>query len=384
MSPEDESKSVFDDRDAFAASHRPDRFEYRDEEITTLRSVLSPAIASGGTASALVCGPAATGKRTAVAITVETVQSRTAGADLRFVPVECPIDATAYKLSIATTNALLDEDALAESGYTRETAFRRLRGQIRDTDGTPVLRFDRVQRADPMEFEKLLAGLFDATGDLPCAVVAVADGLAYRNELAVETRRRLDGVLYFSPYDHAQRHSIVDDRVTAAFCPGACPDDVVARCLSYAETTDAPVRRAFEVLRRAGDEATTAGVATLRLAHVDQAISAVERDRLAETLEGCSPHERRTFAALASVGDGRFESIYEAYRQRCREQDVSPNRKRSVHNYLDALVEADLVEATERRSAVGGRYFEYSVVPDVDLAEASLAAIDGGDSGATE
>lgn len=374
---------MFTDRQVLTADYRPERLDYRSAEIEALRSVLSPAVYSGGTATALLCGPPSQGKRTAVELAVEAMASRPAANDPHVLPVDCPDGATAYRLAIAATNAL-GADALAESGYTRETAFRRLRGRTRDADGLPVLRFDHVQRVDPAEFESLLAGLLDGPGELPCAIVAVADCLAYRNDLDVETRRRLDRELYVGPYDPDQRRSILADRVAAAFRPDACPEAVLEQCCSAAESTDGPLRTAFELLRLAGDRAVEDGAATLAPEHVERATVELERARLIDALGARTLHERRTLAAVSAAADGRFDSIYDAYRRRCRERGDSPNRERSVHNYLDALADADLVDATERRSSAGGRYFEYAVVPDAELLDEALAALEPADADGRE
>lgn len=379
MPPAGDARGVFSDRQVLTADYRPERLDYRGAEIEALRSVLSPAVYSGGTATALLCGPPSQGKRTAVQFAVEAMASRPAANDPQVLPVDCPDGATAYRLAIAATNAL-GADPLAESGYARETAFRRLRGRTRDADGLPVLRFDRVQRVEPAEFESLLAGLLDGPGELPCAIVAVADCLAYRNDLDVETRRRLDRELYVRPYDVDQRRSILADRVAAAFRPDACPEAVLEQCCSAAEGADAPLRTALDLLRLAGDRALEDGASALAPEHVDWATVELERARLIDALEGRSRHERRTLAAVSAADDGRFDSIYDAYRRRCRERGDSPNQERSVHNYLDALVDAELVAATEKRSSAGGRYFEYALVPDAELFDEVLAALDPADA----
>lgn len=372
MSSGDASAAVFADRSVLESEYLPASLAYREAELAALRTVLSPAIRSCGTACCLVCGPPAQGKRSAVHLASEELGRRPGAAETSVVPVECPPDATAYRMALAATNALSDGNTLAESGYSREAAFRRLRGRLRDADGTPVLRLDGVQRLDPPELEGLLAGVFDAPGDLRCAVVAIADDLAYRNALAVETRSRFDRKLYVGAYDPEEWRAIVEHRVRNAFDEHACPESVVDQCCLHAADADAPLRAAFDVLRLAGDAVAEREDRTLAIEDVDRAWSRLERERIVDLLESCSSHEQRTLAAVATVDSGRFDALYDDYRRRCEAADVTPNRERSVHNYLDALAAADLLSVTERRSSAGGRYFEYELVPDGDTVAATL------------
>lgn len=367
----------FADRSVLDVDRVPDRFPFRDAELDAIRTALSPTVNSGETTCVVLCGPSGQGKRTAVTVTAKR-GGRSDGPEPRLVSVECDAESTAYRLAIATTNALSEEESLAESGYSRETAFKRLRGRIRDSDRPPVLRLDHAQRVDAMEFETLLAGILDATGTLPCAIVAVADGLEFRNGLDVETRARFDAELHFSPYDAHQRREIVEDRCAAAFHPDTCPDRVIEACLARADRADAPLPTAFDLLREAGDLAAARASTQLTTDDVEHAHAIVQRDKLVDAIERCSPHERRVLTAISTIEESQFADVYEGYRRQCRLEGVPPNRERSVHNYLDTLVDAGLVAATEARSSTGGRYFEYSLVPDADLVETLLGSVEEG------
>jgi len=371
---------TFFNESVFDPSHTPEQFRYRDAERAVLRSVLSPAVRSGATACFLVCGPRAGGKRTAIDLAIDALESAEDALSVQRATVNCDLDGTAYRLAIAASNALPGEDSLAESGYSRETAFRRLRGRLRDVDGVPILRLDHVQRVDPEELEALLAGLLHGTQAVPGAVVAVTDSLDYRNELAVDTRTRFDQEIYFGPYDTSQRESIVRDRASAAFDPAGCPDDVLDRCLEFAASTDAPLSTAFDVLELAGRRGADSGADALTIDHVEDATDVVQRRRLRAAIERCSTQERRTLAALLDAEEPRFGPIYESYRRHCRTDGVTPNRERSVHNYLDALSDAGLIETSEGRSSAGGRYFEYELVHDPDAVRAALSAVETDDS----
>ena len=361
----------FADRSVLASDHRPECFPFRDDERATVRSVLSPAVRSGETACCLVCGPQSSGKRTTIERAIETLEVRDGAEVAHTAVVDCKPDATAYRIAIEASNALPGDDALADSGYSRETAFRRLRGRLREVDGVAILRLDHAQRVDPAELEALLAGLFDGSKDVRAGVVAVADGLEYRNELSVDTRRRFDQECYVGPYDAEEREAIVRDRIETAFTE-ECPGEVVDRCLAFAATTDAPLRTAFDVLDLAGDRAASVGDDALAIQHVEHAEGVVERERLTAIVDRRSAQERRTIAALLAVDDPRFDNIYERYCRQCRADGVTPNRERSVHNYLDALSGAGLIVASEGRSSAGGRYFEYELVHESETVEAVL------------
>ncbi|AWB28237.1 Cdc6/Cdc18 family protein [Halococcoides cellulosivorans] len=363
------SDRVFTDRSLLDPDTIPAVFEHRDAERDALRTVLSPALWGSGPATALITGPPGAGKRTTVAVVTARTDTPGDRPAPRLVPVACTGEATAYDLAITTTNTLAGEDVLAASGYTREAAFGRLRDRIVDAAAPPVVRLDGVERLDPAELEGFLGGLCDESA--ACGVVAVADD---RESLPRGVRERFHGAIDVAPYDTATERAILSDRAERAFTDGACPAATVERALDRA---DRGLRDALRLLDSAGDRVASAGRETVAPDDVDAADRTLREQRLRDRIDDRSRHERLTLAAVLD-GDGaqRFADLYANYCDRCAAADVDPNRERSVHNYLDALVTSGLLTAERRRSPAAGTHFAYQAAVDRTVLRQSLVAVD--------
>ncbi|MFB6162217.1 MAG: Cdc6/Cdc18 family protein [Halococcoides sp.] len=366
------TESPFADRSLLDPDAIPPAFDHRDATREALRTVLSPALWGSGPATALIAGPPGAGKRTAVAVTVDRAERPGDRPGPTLVPVACEPETTGYELAIAATNTLVGDGVLATSGYTRETAFRRLRHWITQAAGPPVFRLDGADRLDPAELEVFLGVLFEES--VACGVVAVADDASIRERFPRGVLDRFHGEIGVPPYDEATERAILADRAEHAFEAGACPDETIDRALGLSD--ERGLRTALELLDAAGDLARAAGADVVDPTHVDRADRDLRAERLRERIEDCSRHERLVLGAvLDGEGEHRFADILERYRDRCAAVDVDPNRKRSVHNYLDALVEAGLLAAERRRSADAGTHFAYRPGVDRDALEGVLDAV---------
>lgn len=371
----DPTAAPFADRSVLDPDALPPTFEHREATLEALRTVLSPALWGTGPATALLAGPPGAGKRTAVAVTVDRAATPGDGPDPVLVGVDCAADRTAYDLAIGATNALVGDEVLATSGYTRETAFRRMRHWIGQADGPPVFRLDGIDRLDSAELERFLASVFDAP--VVCGMVGVADDPAVRDELSRGVLDRFHDEIAVPAYDAATERSILADRVERAFEDGACPSATVDRALEFA-SDDRGLRTALELLAAAGDLAEASGASVVEPALVDRADRERRERRVRDRIESRSRHERLVLeAVLDGDGEQRFAEVYAGYRDRCAAVDLDPNRRRSVHNYLDALVEADLLAADRRRSPDAGTHFAYRPGADAEFIGGALVEIDG-------
>lgn len=362
--------TVFADRSLLDPEAIPPVFDHRDADCEAVQTILSPALWGSGPATALIAGPPGAGKRTIVAVVTARADPPGGRPGPTLVPLTCGPDTTAYDLAIAATNTLVGDEVLASSGYTREAAFGRLHDRIARSPAPPVVRLDGVKRLAPAELDGFLARLLDTTA--ACGVVGIADDPTARDALGRGVLERFHGEISVEAYDAATERAILAERAERAFRAGACPDATVDRALDRA---DRGLGTAIELLDSAGERADAAGSETVEPDHVDAASRTVREQRLRDRIADRSRHERLALAA-ALDGDGpqRFAELYASYRDRCAAAGVEPNRKRSVHNYLDALVTNELLTAERRRSPDAGAHFAYQVRADHDILRQSLAA----------
>ena len=300
------------------------------------------------------------------------------GGERESVVIDCDAHGSAYGAAVALANALAPSEApLARTGHSKATVLTRVDERLREAEGTLVV-LDAIDAVDaPALLEQLVDGI--VAGGV--ATICVASDHAVRNDLPLPIRRRLCArELVFTPYERDDLYRILEQRATAAFRDGALSPEVLDRCVTVVESTfDGDVERGIRLLGFVALVADEDGARQVSTEHVTHARDRMVSQRISDHLADAPHHRAGCLEAVHNCVTGRDEApridtLYDAYRTRCREDGVDPISKRGFHDHLRALRDGDIVTTTSHRSGTPGHYYRYDLGVEPSAVQLALAA----------
>ncbi len=160
---------------------------------------------------------------------------------------------------------------------------------------------------------------------------------------------RIGHTIEMKPYGYEECLDILKYRANLAFKPGAVPDELIEM---VAETCvrSKNIRDGLEILYRAGLRADKEEKSQLTPEHVRWASENVFDSMRYDTLGQLTLHELLAALAIAKrlasrqVVSVKLTDIYRQYRILCEEFKIEPRKEASFRNYLNKLVEMELVD----------------------------------------
>jgi Cdc6-like AAA superfamily ATPase len=166
-------------------------------------------------------------------------------------------------------------------------------------------------------------------------------------------------VLTLNPYTPSQVRQILSDRARRALQPESVERTALARIAS----TTSNIAIGLCWLRTAAED--TNGAVTRDL--IDEVRSTGYTEYTTELLDGFTPHHRRLYETMDLLDQDMSEAVlsgtvYEAYRDRCSDADVTPLSERRISDFLTHLELLNLIEATYHYGGRKGKTRELQLV----------------------
>jgi cell division control protein 6 len=202
-----------------------------------------------------------------------------------------------------------------------------------------------------------------------------------------------DEEIHFPPYDASELGNILKQRAGEAFHDTVATQlddgsyelqseilegDVIPLCSAFAAQDSGSARQALKRLYKAGDLARDEESDVISEAHVREADTIVERNKVREELTRLPTQSKLTlYSLLLLKREGETPSkrnrIYERYITAAKRIDADVRTDRTIHDRLSQLTLKGFLDVDEQnKGPKGGSYYEYDFSIRPDLAQEVL------------
>lgn len=334
---------------------------HRENEITRLAQILSPALSGSRPNNVFIYGLTGTGK-TAVAKYVSnmlTEEAERRGSAATVIYVNARKDDTGYRI-ITQIGRLLNLK-LPFTGLSVAEVYSRVVTQIDRKGGIIIVTIDEIDNLVRESNLNLLYKLSRINSDLHNAQVSLIGITNDARVLEVLDPRVKSSLgeeeIVFAPYNAQQLRDILYARVGDAFVEGSLDDDVVPYVASLAAQDHGDARKAVDLLRKAGEVAERMNANKVTIEHVKKALSEIEVDTTLEIVTKLPLHSKLVLASALDLQNKKevvvTGDIYNNYVLLCKKVGLEPLTSRRVSEILNEL---DMVGIISTKILNRGRF----------------------------
>ena len=325
--------SIFRNLEVFDETTLPDAFLHRNREMEELKSCVSPLNEGLLGFNAVIHGPPATGKTTAMRLLLEQLGGKIAGVYVNIARNSTPW-AVLCEMHSRLTGQLSRPSRSGGTNHLVREVFRHLKKEGKHL----ALCLDEFQAMSKSDLDWLLQTFlrpweFCREGkDIKTALILASSSgnlQGLRNAVVSSLCPRW---IHFKPYTAEQMYDILEARAIAGFGRGV----VSSKALWLLATAARDLRHGILLLRTAGEVAEKQGLTKIGVREVEQAFAMLPSSTSELRL---SDAERRILQEIKARGEMRSGEIYEFSR---RELGLGRSR---THEILNNLLSIGAVEA---------------------------------------
>lgn len=365
-------------------SYQPEEIEERDEEIAEYTDALQPIVDGWKPNNIFLYGNTGVGKTAVTEYLLEELQNdieQYSDVDLSVISVNCKTSNSSYQAAVRLVNELRPRGSeISSTGYPQQTVFSKLYDELDAIGGTILIVLDEIDAIgdrDELLYELPRARSNGYLESTRVGVIGISNDFKFREQLDPRVQDTLcERELQFPPYDASELGNILASRAEIALADDAYENGVLKLCAALAARDSGSARQALDLLRLAGEIAENSNADVVREAHVEDARSKLEQERVEEGMRELTTHGRLTLLAVISKAAKnetpcRTREIYQEYLDLCESSETDSLAQRSVHNHLSDLRMLGILSAKENRSGSRGNYYSYSLdVPFTSAVEA--------------
>jgi len=144
----------------------------------------------------------------------------------------------------------------------------------------------------------------------------------------------------FGPYSPGRLAEILRQRAEFALAPGSWDDAVIDKIVQFAA---GDARIAIRVLRNAALNAEAGGSSSIEMKHILAGEISAGDLRKKTLLAKLSSHHRLLYELVSQRGEINSGELWEAYLERCKAENKPAIALRTFSEYMNRLIELDLV-----------------------------------------
>ena len=292
-------ETLFKNISAFNPEYMPENYNFRDNQMEAMAYALRPALKGGMPSNAVILGPCATGKTTAVKKVFDLVENTS--DKIKCCYINCQLNTTRFGIFSQIHEKLFGHKP-PETGVPFATIYQKVMKNLTDNDTSLIVAFDDAnfifqnKNANKVFYDILRA--YEEFPTVHTGIFVILSELEFRFALDKNVKTVfIPQDITFEPYSHSQILSILSDRVKMGFYPNVISDDLVRQISDYTfETGD--LREGIDILRVCGNIAESEASKKITQKHLDKALSKHVSYNLLETLKSLNDKE---FALLKLI-----------------------------------------------------------------------------------
>ena len=345
---------LFVNREAMRPTYMPEILPHREKEITSLASVLVPALRQETPSNVFIYGKTGTGKTAVTKFVGKELlkKGRSTGKKVNFIYINCEVVDTQYRLLQNIANHFIDEwsERVPFTGWPTDEVYAKLKQMIEMEGGVIVIILDEV---DKLKGDEALYNLSRINSDLKNAkvsIVGISNDLKFTEFLDPRVKSSLgEESMIFPPYDAGQLQDILKQRIEIALKDEVIESDVIPLCSALAAQEHGDARRALELIRVAGEIAEREGDKKIQLKHIDLANSKIERDKILDVIESEPKQFQLALLSMMNLlekNDKVFTGdVYRNYQELCNKTHTEILTQRRVSSIISEFDMLGLINA---------------------------------------
>jgi cell division control protein 6 len=300
-------ESLFRSPEVFDPDYVPEEYLHRGEQMQSIAQCIKPALRGERPLNALIYGPPATGKTTAMRKLFEELEDIPEATRIARVHINCQINATKFGIFSLIHKAVvghLPPETGVPFSRVYEAIFRKLRRENKVLlvvlDDMDHLFYDRY--ANEILYDILRAHeVFPGAKTGIFSIVSSTEFL-YKLDDRVRSMFRPQEI-YFPPYSAGEMYDILKRRAELGFFAGVIGDELVEKIATYAyEHGD--LRLGIELLRVSAHIAESHASRKITEEHVEEAYAKSRVATLRSLVEPLSKEEKLLLKLLCEAEQG--------------------------------------------------------------------------------
>lgn len=358
-----------------------DRIVGRDEEIQNVANALNPAILGQSPRNIIIYGKTGTGK----SLVARHVTGRAKDAAttqetaLAVAYIDCAQANTETRAIFSLAEQLHRDSEMSvsipSSGIATDEYYTRFWHIIDSLYDVVILILDEIDKLDNDDILMQLSRANEAGKVNECriGIIAVSNKISYRDVLNERVKSSLqERELVFPPYDADQLCEIMAHRADA-FKSGVLENDTIPLAAAFAASEHGDARKAFDILRNAGEIAVEEDDATVGESHVRKARSRADVNRFSDLVRNQPQQVKVILLSLAFLVSSRDDpkipssDIYQQYCDFAAIVDVSQLSQRRVYDLLQEQAFLDILgQEFEGRGRARGSVMKFFLLEDAE------------------
>ena len=358
-------KSVFKDKKVFQPSYKPANIIHREGLVEEMAKILAPSLKREKPSNLFIYGKTGSGKTLSVKYVTDSITAvaKSEKIPLKTIYLNCRlkrVSDTEYRLISRISGEL--GKPIPPTGLPTDEVYRIFCSAMENLGQRTILILDEIDQLTKKTGSELLYNLTRLNEDLlksSISFIGISNDLNFSDALDPRVKSSLsEEELVFPPYDAVQISDILEKRSMLGFVENVLEQGVVQKCAAHAAREHGDARRAIDLLRVAGELADRENIAKVKLKHVDEAESKIDRDRLLDAVSGMPKQTKATIFSIMVAYSPKKNIVftgdcYEKYKAICKKSALSPLTQR---RFSDIISEMDMLGVITAKIVYKGRY----------------------------
>ncbi len=354
------SGAIFKNRDVLRHSYTPDYLPHREEQISQLALLLSPALRGETPSNIFIYGKTGTGKTATVKFVGKQLEeaSLKVNVDVAIHYINCEMVDTAYRVLASIARKFGRNVPM--TGWPTDQVYEEVRRAVDSLGVRLIVILDEIDKL-VKKGEEALYSLTRINSDLErskVSLVGISNNLKFKNFLDARVLSSLsEEEIVFPPYNAEQLEDILRQRASMAFHDGVLEDGVISLCAAIAAQEHGDARKALDLLRVAAEIAERSGAKRVRIKHVEEAVRKIETDYMIETVRTLPIQSKVLLYSMAVLSQQieKFTTgeLYCVYKKLCGKVGIDALTQRRIS---DLISELDMLGIVNSVIISKGRY----------------------------
>ncbi|MFB6295431.1 MAG: Cdc6/Cdc18 family protein [Halobacteriales archaeon] len=428
------AESIFETKEHLRASYTPEELPHRNDQISTMATILVAALRGDTPSNMLLYGKTGTGKTASAKYVsdelVDTSRDHAVPCEVEY--INCEVTDTKYRVLATLANAFIehnrwaietsvtelesmrtairegeqsiagtgfdtvdeieariedlehdraDMEAVPKTGWPTDRVYTAFVDAVDYTERVALIMLDEIDKLVENAGDEVLYNLSRVNSALEqsrVSILGISNDLRFTDVLDPRVNSSLgEEEIVFPPYDATQLRDILRHRAMTAFKDDVLSDDVIPLCAAFAAQEHGDARRALDLLRTAGELAEHSGADRVRETHVRQGQENLERDRVVEVVQDLPLQSKLIVLAIVTLAKNDVETshtgeVYTVYQRLCEANDADVLAQRRVTDLIAELDMLGIVNAVVVSKGRYGRTKEISLSVSIEEVESVL------------
>jgi cell division control protein 6 len=358
-----ESLSLKGDLSILSATHEPDNFPHREEQISRMADAMSSLLMGMKSTHLILYGKTGTGK-TSVTKFVTSKLSEKIPDRIRVCYINCQNYDSPYSIMVNIARTVLGPERIPQMGWTLDRIYEYLVDGLKGCQKNIIIVLDEVDKLvekNGGDSLYLLLKITDESQGISGSIIGITNDTSFYEKLDPRVRSRLNKEsIVFPPYNSEQLRDILLPRIKAILPEDYYDESAVNLCAAIGAQEHGDARKAIDLMRVAIELTMRDSAKKITNDYVYKARDNLEIDIMRETIKTLPTHSKIVLLSVILCGEIHPNSattgeVSAIYNKLCKQVGITPLTQRRISDYLSDLEDFGLISTTLKSLGRYGR-----------------------------